>query len=324
MEPGFDSATSARGVQLPVVLFVDDEPGLCALFARRFEKSFVIHTAFNGRLGLELLQQHSEIDVVVTDIRMPEMSGLEFVREAKASGSDAAFIVVSGHADAEDIIEALRNGARNFLQKPYALGELEQSILTEVRLRREYRAHQVVEARERALDRCVVAVERLAYKIPNDLSWVSPLAFRLVGMLGTEFAEREDIKMNIALALIEMITNAIEHGNLAVDGKEKIALKTKGEGDYMAELERRASLEPFRSRTVRIVCSMDADKAQFEISDEGTGFDVANLPDPTNPENLFSPSGRGVLLTRAFLDDVRYNRAGNSVTLVKFRARRGK
>jgi anti-sigma regulatory factor (Ser/Thr protein kinase) len=235
---------------------------------------------------------------------------------------DSSFIVVSGHADAQDVIQALRNGARNFLQKPYSLAELEQSILTEVRQLREYRAHEAAEARERALDRCVVAVERLAYKIPNDLNWVTPLAFRLVGMLGAEFVERNDIKMNVALGLIEMITNAIEHGNLGVDGKEKIALKTKSERDYKAELERRASTEPYSKRYVHIVCSLDSEKAQFEISDEGKGFDVSKLPDPTNPENLFAPSGRGILLTRAFLDDVKFSRRGNSVTLVKYRGGR--
>ncbi|MBY0456810.1 MAG: ATP-binding protein, partial [Gemmataceae bacterium] len=48
-------------------------------------------------------------------------------------------------------------------------------------------------------------------------------------------------------------------------------------------------------------------------------FDVAALPDPTDPENLARASGRGLLLMRSFLDDVRFNPAGNKVTLVKVR-----
>jgi CheY-like chemotaxis protein len=321
VEPPIDSAPAQRAAQPIVVLFVDDEQALANLFVKRFENTFVVYTASNGQDGLDMMRRHPEIDVVVTDIRMPVMTGLEFVRQAKQSGTDASFIVVSGHADAGDVIEALRGGARNFLQKPYSLAELEQSIRNEVRQLREFRAHQVAEARERALDSCLVSVQRLAYRIPNDLSWVSPLAFRLVGLLGPEFAQRPDLKLNVALGLMEIVTNAIEHGNLGVGGKEKIELKSKGERLYRAELERRAALEPYRSRHVLILCSVDSEKAVFDISDEGTGFDVNALPDPTNPENLFSPSGRGILLTRAFLDEVQFSRRGNSVTLIKYRAR---
>ena len=52
------------------------------------------------------------------------------------------------------------------------------------------------------------------------------------------------------------------------------------------------------------------------MRDEGSGFDPGALPDPLDPENLEKASGRGVLLMRAFMDDVRYNDAGNEVTLV--------
>lgn len=304
-----------------VVLFVDDEQALCNLFLKRFENAFAVHTAADGAEGLAALRQHPEIDVVITDIRMPRMTGLEFVRRAKQAGTDASFIVVSGHADAGDVIEALRNGARNFLPKPYSLGELEQSIRTEARQLREFRAHQAAEARDRALDNCVVSVDRLTYQIPNDLTWVSPLAFRLVGLLGSAFADRPDLKLNVALGLVEIITNAIEHGNLGVGAKEKVDLKSRGDRAYRAELERRAAIEPYSTRHVHIACSVDTEKVEFEISDEGAGFDVSRLPDPTNPENLFSPSGRGLLLTQAFLDEVRFNRRGNSVTLVKYRTR---
>ena len=55
------------------------------------------------------------------------------------------------------------------------------------------------------------------------------------------------------------------------------------------------------------------------MEDEGKGFDFRNLPDPTLPENLFLPSGRGLLLARAFLDEVRFEGQGNVVVLIKRR-----
>jgi anti-sigma regulatory factor (Ser/Thr protein kinase) len=54
-----------------------------------------------------------------------------------------------------------------------------------------------------------------------------------------------------------------------------------------------------------------------EIADEGPGFDPSKLPDPTDPENLLRPHGRGVMMMKLFLDDVQYNDQGNKVTLVK-------
>jgi anti-sigma regulatory factor (Ser/Thr protein kinase) len=61
-------------------------------------------------------------------------------------------------------------------------------------------------------------------------------------------------------------------------------------------------------------------RAAFVVHDQGPGFDVARLPDPTDPMFLERPSGRGVLLMRTFMDEVRYNATGNRVTLVKCRA----
>ena len=57
-------------------------------------------------------------------------------------------------------------------------------------------------------------------------------------------------------------------------------------------------------------------EATFVVRDEGPGFDVDSLPDPRDPENLTKPSGRGVLLIRTFMDEVRFNEKGNEITMV--------
>ena len=58
-------------------------------------------------------------------------------------------------------------------------------------------------------------------------------------------------------------------------------------------------------------------EATFVVRDEGPGFDVASLPDPTDPENLTKASGRGVILMRTLMDEVHYSTAGNTVTMIK-------
>ena len=64
---------------------------------------------------------------------------------------------------------------------------------------------------------------------------------------------------------------------------------------------------------------MDRTQATFVIRDDGPGFDLNSLPDPTDPENLLKPSGRGLLLIRTFMDEVSHNSTGNQITLVRRR-----
>jgi serine/threonine-protein kinase RsbW len=68
---------------------------------------------------------------------------------------------------------------------------------------------------------------------------------------------------------------------------------------------------------VRITAELSAKEARFTVEDEGEGFNVEDIPDPRNPENLFKASGRGVLLIYNIMDEVEYNERGNRLTMVK-------
>ena len=78
-------------------------------------------------------------------------------------------------------------------------------------------------------------------------------------------------------------------------------------------------MEPFARRRLTVRARMAPDKAEFVVADEGPGFDPSLLPDPTDPANLECIGGRGLLLIRTFMDDVRFNAAGNRITLIKNR-----
>ena len=93
---------------------------------------------------------------------------------------------------------------------------------------------------------------------------------------------------DMQLALEEGLANAIKHGNKLDDSKK-----------------------------VTVECYLDGDIVRVVIQDEGEGFDLTDVPDPTLPENLDKPSGRGVMLMKAFMDDVLYNECGNQRTFIK-------
>jgi serine/threonine-protein kinase RsbW len=70
-------------------------------------------------------------------------------------------------------------------------------------------------------------------------------------------------------------------------------------------------------KTVELVYDISKDRAVITITDQGGGFDPSAVPDPTADENLEKPTGRGVMLMRAYMDEVVYNSKGNQVRMVK-------
>lgn len=113
------------------LLIVDDEPEYLdeILEALAYEGMDAI-SASNGAAAVELLRQHPDIRVVVTDIRMPEMDGIALVEAARDEfcNRNLNFIVVTGHAAKVDLERAKAAGVRNCLSKPLALDDLRRVI----------------------------------------------------------------------------------------------------------------------------------------------------------------------------------------------------
>jgi anti-sigma regulatory factor (Ser/Thr protein kinase) len=76
---------------------------------------------------------------------------------------------------------------------------------------------------------------------------------------------------------------------------------------------------PYKDRRIHVNVRIDEEQGTFVVRDQGAGFDISSLPDPTDPDNLEKGSGRGVLLMRSFMDEVLYNAAGNQVVMIKRR-----
>ena len=123
--------------------------------------------------------------------------------------------------------------------------------------------------------------------------------------------------IRVAVALREALSNAIVHGNLEVASE----LREQDDGTYANLIKTRQQEEPYDDRHVHIVARETRFEARYVIRDEGPGFNADNLPDPTDPANLEKVSGRGMLLIRTFMDDVRHNAKGNEITMTKFRDR---
>ena len=103
----------------PHLLIVDDEPGLVNVLTQLMEDhAMEIHVASNGKEALEKIKTGA-YDAVLSDINMPEMSGLELLARVRQTSLETPFVFLTGFGDKEKTIEALRLGATDFLDKPF-------------------------------------------------------------------------------------------------------------------------------------------------------------------------------------------------------------
>jgi len=106
------------------ILIIDDEKSIRHTLRDILEyEKYEIEEAENGKVGLALLTQ-KEFDIVLCDIKMPEMDGLEVLEKSQESGSNAQFIMISAHGNIETAVEATKKGAFDFIQKPPDLNRL--------------------------------------------------------------------------------------------------------------------------------------------------------------------------------------------------------
>lgn len=112
-----------------VLLLVDDEENIVrALYRSLRRDGYKIVTAHSGPEGLETLQHH-KVDVIVSDQRMPEMSGVEFLNHAKELYPNTIRIVLSGYTDLDSVTDAMNQGVIDkFLTKPWDDNLLRQNI----------------------------------------------------------------------------------------------------------------------------------------------------------------------------------------------------
>ena len=115
---------------MATILFVDDEPDFVGLAKNFLERcSHTVYTAGSGSEALKILEQKKdEIALLITDIRMPGMNGLELMEKALALKDDLQPIIITAFGDMDNVVEAMRQGAVNYLKKPIDLEELEVAV----------------------------------------------------------------------------------------------------------------------------------------------------------------------------------------------------
>lgn len=288
------------------VLVVDDSAIDRRLASGLLEKEgvFQIVMAANGVDALQMLKQQP-IDLVLTDLQMDEMDGLQLVEAVRADYPLTPVILMTALGSEEIAVTALEKGAASYVAKR----RLQQDLLEIVQ--------QVLDnsdenrLQSRLMHR--LARNEFSFVLNNDLSLVHSLVKYLQHTLRCVRLADEVDRLRVGIAVEEALLNALYHGNLEVSSD----LKETDPNLFEETAKQRSLEEPYRNRRIFVDALVSRESARFTIRDEGPGFDPSKLPDPCDPDNLEKPSGRGILLMRSFMDEITFNEQGNQVTLVK-------
>lgn len=269
-----------------------------------------VEFADDGHQAIEALQQWIP-DLIVTDLQMPYVNGLELVQHVKQKHPSIPIVLITGYGSEKVAMEALRSGAANYTPKNCLQKDLVRTV------------NRVLEMSDRVhspelMDSPMKEECQLAFVLENDLGLIGPLIEHLQNKM-PKWSEPD--RLQIGMALDEALVNAMHHGNLEVES----SLRESGRSDedhYYDKIRERKSQSPFQDRRVQVKANFSNESINVQITDEGPGFNPSEIGDPRAAENLTKVSGRGLFLIRTFMDTVTHNDLGNEITMRKERKRR--
>ncbi|MFC1757919.1 response regulator [Planctomycetota bacterium] len=286
---------------MPTVLLVDDSATDRAMIGGMLQKNDIkVRYADSGAGALKQLAG-SLPDVVLTDMQMPEMNGLELVKAIRGSYPRVPVILMTGHGSESLAARALQEGAASYVPKSQVSELLSDCI------------HHLVtlSAEDTEYDRLIDHADVVDFKftLQNDESLIPPLLTLVKQMIGGLNLCDATGQIQVGVAMEEALTNAMNHGNLEITKEQ---LEEAGE-DRNDLIRTRSETKPYADRRVHVRCKINREEAKITIRDDGPGFDVQNSLDISVNEE----ASRGLVLMWGLMDKVAFNTIGNEVALVK-------
>jgi CheY-like chemotaxis protein/anti-sigma regulatory factor (Ser/Thr protein kinase) len=300
---------------MPKILIVDDNPVDRQLASRLLEKN-ADSLSLGGRTNLQILvaadgqeafavAQREKPELIVTDLNMPVRDGLGLVEDIKLKLPQIPVILMTAQGSEEIAMRSLQRGAAYYVPKRLLAQELVEAVVSVLE------SSQATQSHKRVLE-CIVQSE-VHFLLENDAALIPPLVSYLKESLFRIGGSDETGLVRVTIALREAVLNSMHHGNLELSSE----LKETNDREYYRLSQERRTQKPYSDRKVYVTALDTPDESIYIVRDEGPGFDPSRLPDPLDPENMDRVSGRGLLLIRTFMDEVRHNPAGNEITMIK-------
>jgi CheY-like chemotaxis protein len=302
---------------MTTMLVVDDSAVERRFVGALLEKTAVCTVEYAAN-GIEALARMNDVgaNLVVTDLTMPLMDGLELVKAIRAHHPGIPVILMTAFGSETLAMQALEHGAASYVPKSQLVHMLPRTV-------QEVLARADADRGSKRLLSCLTRGE-FSFALESDALLIDPLIDLVQQMIsGTCLCDFTG-RLRVGIALRHAILNALFHGNLEISPEQMMQVQDTLIQEKDASLvDQRRAEEPYRDRRIFVEVKVSPDEARFVIRDDGKGFDVASVLASADPKALASERGRGVVLMRTFMDEVTYNTAGNEVTMVKRRQRLG-
>ncbi|OHD49230.1 MAG: hypothetical protein A2096_14510 [Spirochaetes bacterium GWF1_41_5] len=287
-----------------MIMIIDDNKEVCNLTSDvLISYGFNTGVYYNAESAIAELEKYfDKYSVIVCDWVMAGIDGLSFARKIKKHNEWAyiPFVLMSGHNFSSDEIRAaIDAGIFFFLKKPCSSTFL----------------YFIVKSAENEY----IKFRSINKKISEYLN-ILPL-FRNFTVYLKTFSEGANLSnwlahlcgncQHGAIALYELICNAIEHGNLGISYQEKTVLLAQDR--YSGEIDRRSALAENSEKFVKITFNREDNDIEIVIEDQGTGFDYKKYLEP-DPKSLYDMHGLGITIVRQYFN-IEYSDPGNKVTV---------
>ena len=294
---------------MPIVLVVDDSPVDQQLVGGLLKRDFdwIVEYANDGTTAVEMMGDIFP-DLVITDLQMPNMDGIELCRIARKKFPQVPVILTTGQGSEALAIEALNAGATSYVPKSALAESLNDTV------------DQILEysRRDRSMERLIGCTTncRHQFKIDSDPSLIPPLLDYLRdSMTSLKLGDATTIR-HASVALEEALANALYHGNLELSvDQTRQARHLFLRGSIHDLIKSRLREQPYSTRKIIVAIDLSKTKAQFIVRDQGDGFNHSALPDISDVGNLSDMKDRGLTLIRNFMSEVAFNDEGNEIRM---------
>jgi DNA-binding NarL/FixJ family response regulator len=298
-------------IGMTTILLVDHSQVDRRLAARRLESksTWSVVPASSPEQGLEILG-HLPCDLLIVSPAHCFEGATILIRRARDIDPEFPVVILSDRADETSGIARLCLHAQAYVCKHEINEVLVEEVEAVLRQQRERRLELNLWKRRIS--------HKQEFAIENDTKYVPVLVGQLIDAVGASCGDSA-ARMKMSIALEEALLNAMIHGNLEVSSELR-----QREDDAFQKLVLARQRNPiYADRKVTVGVDVGSDRVEFSIADEGPGFDVDALPDPTREDRVHIPSGRGIMMMRTLMDEVRFNAQGNQVTLTMWLTPRG-
>lgn len=296
---------------MPNVLIVDDSPIDRVLIEGVLKKDPRVKTrlAHSGSDALATLGQWLP-DIVVTDLQMPEMDGLQLVTAIRIHYPSVPVVLITAHGSEELAVRALEQGAASYVPKSQLAHNLLGVVDQVVELARDDRGYE-------ALTQSMEYAE-FRFRAESDFATTDRLVELVQQLVASIGVCNTGGQVRLGMALEEAFRTAILRGNLELTPELLLAVGGHHEQSRQ-QLDARRREAPYAGRKLAVHVKVTPEEARFVIAHEGPPLAIAERKDEIAPA-LEDPSDRSLILMRAFMDDVEFSPDGKSITLVKRKA----